>query len=317
VPEKEISIPAPDPATPALLDLALAYESKGAMGDVAEGEVRTFQVGNTRFQPASDNIFVIGDTVHLVTQAFGAGKGHRVVFELANGAEVLKTVESPVGADGMVFDHVMLDDMVGGSYEFRARLLSPEGAELSQRTAPITVSPRSVATRPGFVYRRGFNTRYPGLLQLVRGDQLWNLGRYEEARADLERAVLAGGANLPEAKWKLANAYLREKRADDALSLLRPLEAGFASQYEVVSGLGFALYIKGQCEDAVGYLDRAREIRPPDKLLLNTSGDCHQQLGHADQAREVFSRSLELDPDQPEVKARIELLGGSPEKTKS
>jgi tetratricopeptide (TPR) repeat protein len=269
-----------------------------------------------RFQPASDNVFVIGDTVHLVAQAFGATPAHRVIFELANGAEVQKTIESPVGADGMVFDHIKLEEMVGGNYEVRARLQSPEGAELSKRSVPITVSPRSVATRPGFIYRRGFNTRYPGLLELVRGEQFWNLGRYDEAKGDLERAVAASGTNLPEAKWKLANAYLREKRADDALALLRPLEAGFPNQYEVASGLGYALYIQGKCQDAVSYLDRARQIRPPDTLLLNTSGDCHQQLGNRDQAREAFSRSLELDAEQPEVKERMQQLGGGPDKPK-
>ncbi len=315
--EKEISIPLPDPAAPTLMDVVLAYESKSTMGDIAEGEVRTFQIGNMRFQPASENIFVIGDTVHLVTQAFGATPSHKVVFELANGAEVLKTVESPVGAYGMVFDHMLLENMVGGSFEVRARLLSPEGGELSKRAAPITVSPRSVATRPGFIYRRGFNTRFPGLIPLVRGDQLWNLGRYQEARVELERAVAASGENLPEAKWKLANAYLRDKRPDDAFSLLKPLEAGYPNRFEVVSGLGYALYLKGQCGDAVGYLDRARQIRPPDTLLLNTAGDCHEQLGHAAEAREAYSRSLQLDPEQPEVRKRVEALGGSTDKTKS
>jgi predicted negative regulator of RcsB-dependent stress response len=316
VAEKEISIPVPDPAAPVLIDLIPAFESKSTMGDVAEGEIRTFQVGSMRFQPASDNIFVIGDTIHLVTQAFGASPAHKVVFELTNGSEAIKTVESPVGAHGMVFDHMMLEDMVGGNYDVRARLLSPEGTELSHRSVPVTVSPRSVATRPGFIYRRGFNTRHPGLLQLVRGEQLWNLGRYDEAKASLERAVAASGPNLPEAKWKLANAYLREKRADDAFALLRPLEAGFPNQFEVVSGLGYAFYVKGQCQDAVAYLDRARQIRPPDTLLLNTSGDCHQKLGHGDQAREAFELSLELDAEQPEVKERIQLLGGSPDKPK-
>jgi GWxTD domain-containing protein len=318
VAEKQISIPLPDPASPTLMDVVLAYESKSTMGgEVAEGEVRTFQIGSMRFQPASENIFVIGDTVHLVTQAFGATPKHKVGFDLVNGAEILQTIESPVGDHGMVFDHMLLENMVGGSFEVRARLLSPEGAEISKRTAPITVSPRSVATRPGFIYRRGFNTRSPGLLALVRGDQLWNLGRYDEARIEFERSIAASGGKLPEARWKLANAYLREKRADDAFSLLKPLETDFASQFEVVSGIGYALYLKGECGEAVGYLDRARQIRPPDTLLLNTAGDCHQKLGHAAEAREAFSRSLELDPEQPEVRERVEALGGSVEKTKS
>jgi predicted negative regulator of RcsB-dependent stress response len=316
VAEKEISIPAPSATEPKLIDLVLAFESKSSMSEIADGEVRTFQVGNMRFQPAADNVFVIGDTVHVVTQAFGATAGHRVVFELASGDQVIKSIESPVGDHGMIFDHLALEDMVGGNYEVRARLLSPEGAELSKRSTPITVSPRSVATRPGFIYRRGFNTRFPGLIQLVRAEQLWNLGRLEEAKADFEKAVALSGENLPEAKWKLANAYIVEKRADDALQLLRPLEASFPNQFEVASGLGYALYIKGQCQEAVGYLDRARQIRPPDKLLLNTSGDCHQKLGHAEQAREAFERSLELDAEQPEVKERLEMLG-APAKTKS
>jgi GWxTD domain-containing protein len=316
VAEKEISIPTPSESEPKLIDLILAFESKSDMSTKAgENEVRTFQVGNMRFQPAADNVFVIGDTVHLVTQAFGASTAHRVAFDLANGDQVLKSIESPVGANGMVFDHLALEDMVGGTYEIRARLLSSEGAELSKRSTPITVSPRSVATRPGFIYRRGFNTQFPGLLQLVRAEQLWNLGRIPEAKFDLEKAVALSGTNLPEAKWKLANAYLVEKRPDDALQLLTPLEAAHPNQYEVISGIGYGHYLKGQCQEAVGYLDRAREIRPPDKLLLNTSGDCHQQLGHADEARDAFQRSIELDPEQPEVKERLQALG--PGKPKS
>ncbi len=149
VAEKEISIPTPDASSPKLIDLILAYESKSGMGEVAEGEVRTFQVGSMRFQPASDNVFVIGDTVHLVTQAFGASPAHRVVFELALGDQIQKTIESPVGESGMVFDHLALENMVGGTYEVRARLVTPEGTELSKRSAAITVSPRSVATRSG------------------------------------------------------------------------------------------------------------------------------------------------------------------------
>ncbi|MGH9336544.1 MAG: tetratricopeptide repeat protein, partial [Vicinamibacteria bacterium] len=316
VAEKDITVPVPDAGSPSLMDVILAFDSKNAVGEVAEDEMRTFQLGGLRFQPAAENIFVIGDTVHVVTQAFGATPQHKVVFELANGAEVLKSLESPIEAHGMVVDHLSLDGMVGGNYEVRARLLSPGGEVLSERTVPITVSPRSVATRPSFIYRRGFNTKVPGLIPLVRGEQLWNLERYDDAKVEFEQAVASGNPQLPAAKWKLANAYLREKRADDALALLKPLETDFGGQFEVVAGLGFALYLKSDFQSAVTYLDRARQIRPPDTLLLNTAGDCHQQLGQHDQAREAFERSLELDPDQPEVKERLSMLGAAAPKSK-
>jgi hypothetical protein len=301
VAEKEISIPVPDPAAPVLIDLIPAFESKSTMGDVAEGEIRTFQVGTMRFQPRPTTYSSSWGHGAPRDPGFQATPGHKVVFELANGAEVLKTIESPVEASGMVFDHMMLEGMVGetttsgGSSARGCRAVEEVGAD----PVPLARSPPGPAS---FIAAASILT--PRLYSWF-AEQLWNLGRYEEAYGRSGARVAASGANLPEAKWKLANAYLREKRADDALALLRPLEPGFPNQFEVASGLGYALYIKGHCQDAVSYLDRAREIRPPDKLLLNTAGDCHQQLGHRDQAREAFERSLQLDAEQLEVKERI------------
>jgi GWxTD domain-containing protein len=310
VAEKELHVPVPDPARPALMDVILAYEAKSGVGEIPEDEVRTFQIGSLRFQPAAENIFVIGDTLHLVAQAFGAKPDHKVDFELRSGAEAVRSISSPVLANGVVVDQIRLDDLVGGTYELSARLLSPTGEHLSEKKVPLTLSPRSVATRPGFSYRHAFNTRVPGLIFFVRGEQLWNVGRFEDAKVEFERAV-AAAPQLAPAKWNLANAYLREQKPDEALALLRPLEAEFTSQYEVVAGLGFALYLKGDYGGAISYLERARKLRPPDTLLLNSAGDCHQQLGHTDEAREAFERSLELDPNQPDVKARLEALPAS------
>jgi GWxTD domain-containing protein len=315
VAEKELHVPAPDPARPGLIDVVLAYEAKSSVGEIPEDEVRTFQVGSLRFQPAAENIFVIGDTMHVVAQAFGAKPGHKVDFALLNGAESLRSISSPVLPNGMVVDQIRLDDLVGGNYELSARLVSPAGEALSEKKVPLTLSPRSVATRPGFIYRRGFNTQAPGLIPFVRGEQLWSVGQFDQAKVEFERAV-AAAPQLAPAKWRLANAHLREQRPDDALALLRPLESSFESQYEVVAGLGFALYLKNDFGGAIPYLERARSLRPPDTLLLNAAGDCHQQLGRADLAREAYQRSLELDPNQPEIKGRLEALP-APERGKS
>ncbi|HSF17725.1 MAG TPA: GWxTD domain-containing protein [Vicinamibacteria bacterium] len=310
VAERELSIRDPQ-ASPAFVgDVVLAFDTQLVDAkDIADDEIRTFQVGPTRFQPASDNLFVIGDTVHVIVQAFGAGPGQKLRIELANGEEVAKSLDASVGAGGMVLDHIRLDEMVGGNYELTARLLSAEGGVVSEKSVPVTVSPRSAASRPAFVYRRGFNTQVPGLLDFIRGEQLWNLGRFDEAKAALEKAVASDNPRLPDARWKLAHAYLREEKSDEALGLLLPLEEPFSGQYDVVSGLGFAFYLKGDFAKAASYLDRARQIRPPDTMLLNTLGDSHQRLGNLDRAREAFERSLELDPEQAAVKERLSSLG--------
>jgi len=312
VAERKIHVPRLSESEPTLTDVILAFDSHRVGGVEDSARVRTYQVGNLRIQPAADNIFVIGDTVHVVTEAFGASPEHKVVFDLMNGDAVLATVERPVEANGMVVDYMKLADMVGGNYELRARLVSASGETLSEKSAPITISPRSVANRPGFVYRRGLNTSIPGLVSFLRGEELWNLGRLEEAKIALEDAVASGNTQLVPARWTLANVYIKEERPDDALALLRPLEEPFPEQYEIIAGIGFSVYLKGEYADAARYLERAREIRPPDTMLLNALGDSYQRLGETDKASEAFESSLALDDDQPSVKQRISSFGTDP-----
>ena len=103
--------------------------------------------------------------------------------------------------------------------------------------------------------------------------------------------------------------YLREpQQPDRVLELLAPLEQAFPTQFEVVAGLGFAHYMKEAYDRAADYLAKARQIRPPDAMLLNALADAHQRLGNTDAAREAFQHSLELDPGQEVVKNRLAAL---------
>lgn len=308
VAEAEIHVPSFTKDSPALADIVLCHETAIVTQAVAPDEVRTFQLGGLRLEPATDQLFALGDTIIVFSQAYDAPAGAKVSFELvaADGAAHDRTErEISEASGGGVRAELSTLGMVGGNYEIRARLDGPGGETLSERSVEITLSPRTSVPRPGFVYRRGFNTRIPGLLPLVRGDQLWNLGRYELAQKNFEAAVAAGNPNLPHARWKLATALLRGDDADRAISLLAPLEEQFAVQFEVMAGLGLGFYLKEDYAKAVGYLERASAIRPPDTSLLNALADSHQRLGEIDKARSYFERSLELDPSQDAVKKRL------------
>ena len=309
VAEAQIHVPAFSQASPALADILLCHEATMAAQAIAPDEVRTFQLGGLRLEPATDRLFAIGDTIIAFSHAYGALPGSKVSFELVaarqDGAHDNTERVITEASGGGVTAKLSTLGLVGGSYEIRARLNGPDGANLSERKVEITLSPRTSVPRPGFVYRRGFNTKIPGLLPLVRGDQLWNLGRYEEAQENYESAVAAANPNLPHARWKLATALLRENDADRAISLLAPLEESFAVQFEVMAGLGLGFYIKEEYVKAVGYLERASAIHPPDTSLLNALADSHQRLGDIEKARGYFERSLALDPAQDAVKKRL------------
>jgi hypothetical protein len=92
-------------------------------------------------------------------------------------------------------------EIPGGNYELRSQLVDSGGTVLLEQSTPITVSPRSSIPRPGFIYRRGFNTTVPGFLSLARGQQFLALGMLGEALAELKGAVSASKPQLPMARW--------------------------------------------------------------------------------------------------------------------
>jgi Flp pilus assembly protein TadD len=162
------------------------------------------------------------------------------------------------------------------------------------------------------VIRHSFNSEVPGLLALAKGQQFMARGLLAEAEASLSQAVAAGNPNLPMAKWKLANVLLYSRRAEDALNLVVPLEQDHAQEPDLVDTIGLAYYMKGDFQQAVGYLERSVTLRPPQSPLLNALADSYQNLGEATKAKEVFERSLALNPEQPAVKERLASLSKSP-----
>ncbi len=303
VAERELTVPDFTGSASALAGLVLGYKSERLLSASSESEMRTFQLGSIRIDPASDSVFAIGDTVTALTQAVGAPSGARVRFDLLLGEQSIDGKEVPVeGASSGVLAELSTLGTSGGSYLVRARMIGPDGAALAEQTAPLTLSPRTSVPRPNFVYRRGFNAAVPGLLPLVLGDQWWSLGKYDLALAQYEKSVAAGNNDLPEARWKLAHAYLSRGHTSRAFALLAPLEASFPAQYEVVAGLGLVFSRTSQDEKAVSYLERALTLRPPEAQILNALGESYRKLGNLGKAKESFQRSLDLDPEQPAVR---------------
>ena len=304
--EREVEVPRFELGRPTLADIILCHATTVATETVDPTEVRTFQLGRLRLEPASDQLFAVGEIIHVFAQAHQTPEGYMARFELAGADEVFDAVETEVrkAQGGAVTAELSTLGMVGGDYQIRVRLMTPRGELAGERSVAVVLSPRTAVPRPGFVLRKGFNTAIPELLALARGDQLWNLGRFDAAQADFEKAV-AGNLNLPHARWKLANAYLRSRDAERSIALLAPLEEAFSSEFEVIAGLGFAYYFMDDFQKATEYLEKAMTIRPPDTELLNAIGDCHLRLGNPDKAKAYFERSLELEPSQEAVKRRL------------
>ena len=304
VAETKLVVPAPSADKLVLSDVVLGYavdelQRTGAAPD----ELRTFQLGNSRVQPAADSIFSLGETIHVFLQVEGASRDSQLHFALMNGDEAVqeKTKALSTYLGGPVIERFPLRGMVGGRYTVRVRVLDASGSVLAEREARCQVSPRETIIRPWF-RRVSFNTASPGLLPLARGGQFVAERRFEEAKIEFEKAIAAGGPKVSVARMRLAWISIQTGDSARGLELLAPMEEEFPNRYEVVAGLGLGYGLKGDCSKGVQYIERAMTLRAPDTAVLNVAGECYLRMGDKEKAAQVFERSLALNPDQPKVK---------------
>jgi Flp pilus assembly protein TadD len=64
----------------------------------------------------------------------------------------------------------------------------------------------------------------------------------------------------------------------------------------------------GEFGRAIELLDKAVAHYGVNAVLLNSTGECYAGLGKNKEALMAFEKSLELSPDQPDVRKKVETL---------
>ena len=310
VAERSVRVSDPPPGQPALSDVVLGFRTE-VMPDDGPDAFRTFQAGSARVHPAAGGDFATGETVHCVFQLLSADPSHELNFAvLREGEVVAERARAVVETEpALIEEQFSLDGAIADRYELRVRLQDAGGSVLAEKTAPFQISPRASIPRAALFARRSFDVERRALLSVVLGDQHWAMENFDAAERLFESAASEGDPEVPQAQWKLAASYLRSGKAESALRLLLPLQYEHADRYEVVVGLGLGFYMKGNFKEAVSHLGKAVSLKPPQPGMLNTLGDAYIRLGDRKEAREAFERSLEINPEQPNIHQRLAELG--------
>jgi len=223
---------------------------------------------------------------------------------------------------------IAADPEFPGSYSNLALVLEQrgnlKGAEEQYRNA-LRRDPSSVQVR----------TNYGGLLYAT--------GRFEQARVELERAVALDPGEAS-AFNNLGAVYGRLGRAADEIASYRKAIALNPNYADVHHNLGLALVKRGDVEEgerefrrslsidkkyAPAYLNLARSLSgrgrleeaadlleagtreaPANAELHGMLGEVYLQAGRKDRAVASFQQSLRLLPDQPELRSKLQSLGG-------
>ncbi len=168
---------------------------------------------------------------------------------------------------------------------------------------------------------------YFQLGRVYRQEGLYDLASESFGKAT-ERDPAHLGARLAMAALKIQEGRVREGNADlEAIGILPP---EYAAEFDLRikeavehlldarrilpdtpdDDMAYAkVMLRAQrLQEALEAAERCARLAPNDEAALNFIGDVAIPLGLRDRAREAYTRSLELKPDQPRTKERLQAL---------
>jgi GWxTD domain-containing protein len=281
--------------------------------DASERKVKAFRIGPYQVFCQPGRVFTAGDTLAVAFQVFDlpaelARDGRIRIAFFKDEAPFREIVRKPAEFPDLpnCLEEIPLAGFPPAHYRVKVTLLSA-GAEV------VTAGEEFDLTFAPSLGRPWYSSRVlpePGdpIYNQIAGTQLFNLGRYAEARTELEQAF-ARKPDSPDMAFNLAQVCLAQSDVPRALQVLQPfLDRPQGVAYELYVLAGQAFRRAGDFSRAIEVLDKAVSHYGVNATLLNAIGESYLGLGKSSEALAAFEKSLQLSPDQPEVRKKADEL---------
>jgi len=192
-----------------------------------------------------------------------------------------------------------------GYYRIKVSLLDGDHEVLSE-TENFEITPASSLPRP-WVYSRTLSPSSNPDYSFILGRQFFNKGEMDKARIQFEKAYHLSPNSMNYALG-LARVYLILKEYDKIKKILLPFSESPKANYDVYFLLGRTHQALGEFNQAVSLYDKAISHFGLNVNLLNALGECYFRLGITDEALAAWEKSLEINPNQPEVEKRVKAI---------
>jgi tetratricopeptide (TPR) repeat protein len=137
--------------------------------------------------------------------------------------------------------------------------------------------------------------------------QYFSKGEIEKAKIELEKAH-QNEPNSQEISLRLANVYFILKDYRKSKNFLLPFAEVDDVEYGVLLLLGRTCQALGELDRAIFFFDKAIDRFGINIFLLNSLGECYFRLRMLKEALAAWEKSLEIKPDQPRIKEKIESI---------
>ncbi|MDD8031001.1 MAG: GWxTD domain-containing protein, partial [Acidobacteriota bacterium] len=252
------------------------------------GKIKAFLIGGQQLYIQASRVFTAKDQLTVALQVYGltpalkdkASLRFQFIKDTQTQTQPFKEKIVPLSEVATLPDIIeifSLSEFPPAHYYLSVSLLI-DGREEITAKEEFDLTYLESLSRP-WVLTRVLPSKDEPYYGYILGVQLYNLGRFDEARVQLEQALAKAPGN-EELSRQLAQVYLEQKEFSKVVNLLETfLREDVTARYETYMIAAQALYNLGDYQKAIDVLDKAVNHYGTDIHLLNLIGDCYLSLG--------------------------------------
>ncbi|MEA3420208.1 MAG: GWxTD domain-containing protein [Acidobacteriota bacterium] len=308
--ERNILIPSERDALQ-MTSLFLGYKMKE--NKTSQSRLRPFQIGRRQIYFQANRVFLREDDLIVAFQIHGLDQALRGRSELRyvifkdekDFYTTVKKIDEYSSIPNFV-ENFSLKEFLPAHYRIRVSLFI-DGQEVLSDTEEFDVTHVAFIARP-WIYTKFLPGTDDPVYDYLIGIQLFNSGKTTEASVRLEKAYRRKPESIDFA-LSLARARMALSEFREIESVLLPfLNETQPPKYEAFFIMGRAYQNLGRLSEAIQLFDKAISHYGINTNILNAVGECYFQLKRFEEALAVWEKSLEINPDQPQVKKNVEAL---------
>jgi GWxTD domain-containing protein len=309
--EVGLTVPTLPSAKPILGAPLLAYQLETS--PAAAGEEVPFRViGKQALSQAQKN-FTKRDTLFVVFQAYGLDASWhtqgRVRFTYAKDGKTTLTQTRKLAeilTGEMLVEAQPLADFSPGYYDLAISLIDAGGRAVETQEAHFDVSPASALPRPR-IMAKVMRPENMAEWDYALGLQAMNQGELGLAKSHLGKAYGRKPGNFSFALGYAQDLFLLKDYAK-VTEVLQPLTGMEGCPPDVYSWLGRTAHAMGLYGQAITQYKEYLARAGTNLEIINLVGSCYYQQGDKANALATWRKSLEINPNQEQLKKLVDSL---------
>lgn len=294
-----------------MTSLILGYNVK--KNEEQQTGLRPFQIGDNQIYVLANRIFVRQDTLAAAFQIHGLNPSLRINGEIKfvffKGQEEFRSIAKKISEYPdlpNILEQFSLSDFTPANYRIQVSLFMDDREVLSE-SEYFDVTYAEAVVRP-WIYSKVLAEVDDPVYSFIIGTQLYNSGKIAEARDRLEKAFQKNPNSIDFA-LNLARVYLALADYKRIEPILLPfLNQSEPPRYESFFIMGKAYQALGEFDKSIDIFNKAISHYGLNINLLNSIGECYFQVGNTEEALAAWEKSLEINPEQPEIQRNVKLL---------